>query len=162
MSVDSSVSRQHITEFLRNHALGVLATADSTGEPHSATIYVTHDQQLNLYFVTKKETQKSRNLQVNPRAALAIYDAKTQTTVQAEGTVSEIRDPDQQEWVFNDIWKLAFNMSRTAPPTTRINAGGYIAYKLVAPSIRIARFAIPTPNKEGEDTFETIHTQPPH
>lgn len=161
MPIDISASRQHIMEFLNKNHVGVLATADKSGQPHAATVYLTFDQQLNLYFVTKKETQKSHNLRSNPKAAVAIHDAVAQTTVQAEGSVSEVTEPDQQERVFNDIWDIAFRVSRTGPPTTQVNAGGYIVYKLPTPSLRIARFTVSVPNATNEKIFETVHAQPP-
>lgn len=107
MSIDTSESRSRIVDFLNQQGVGVLATADSSGKPHAATVYVTSDEPLNLYFVTKRDTQKCRNLQANPRAAIAVYNAATQTTLQAEGTVVEVTDAQQQEWIFKDIWSLS-------------------------------------------------------
>lgn len=158
MTTENSSSRERIFAFLGNNNVGVLATADSSGKPHAATVYIAFDQHLNLYFVTKKETQKSRNVKMNPRAAIAIYNQASQTTVQAEGNISEITDPAQQERVFNDIWGTAFKISQTGPPTTQINAGGYIVYKLSAPTLRIATFTIPP--GENQKTFEVVATQP--
>ena len=158
MPVDIGNSREHISRFLTKHHIGVLATADASGKPHAATVYLTFDQQFDIYFVTKQETQKSRNLKDNPRAAIAIYDQAAQTTVQVEGTVSEVTDPAKQEWVFNEIWDIAFKASRTGPPTTRIDAGRYVAYKLLAPSLRIARFVVSLPSKD-ESIFEVVRTQ---
>ena len=159
MVVDVSKSRERISEFLNKHNVAVLATADSNNKPHAAAVYITFDRQLNIYFVTKKGTQKSRNLKANAQAAIALYDQAAQTTVQVEGLVVEVTEPDQQEWVFNDIWNIAFKISRTGPPTTRMTAGGYIVYKLLTPSLRIARFNVSLPN-DDEDIFEVVPAQP--
>lgn len=160
MPIDIDQSRSDITAFLEKNNTGVLASADNTGKPHAATVYFTFDKQLNLYFITKKETQKSRNLQANPRAAIAIFDVSSQTTVQAEGTVSEVIDPRQQEWIFNDITKAAIRTSNGVPPTSQYIAGGYVVYKLLAPTLRKATFNTPDPNANSADIFEVIHTQP--
>ncbi|HEU5187039.1 MAG TPA: pyridoxamine 5'-phosphate oxidase family protein [Candidatus Saccharimonadales bacterium] len=159
MPIELTKSREHITTFLNQNHAGVLATADKTGRPHAATIYITYDQQFNMYFVTKKDTQKNRNVKTNPRAAIAIFDQASQTTVQAEGTISEVTDPDQQEWVFNDIWNIAFRVNRAGPPTTRMNAGGYVVYKLSASALRLAKFNTPLPN-EDDHIFEVIPMRP--
>lgn len=160
MPVDITESREHIAEFLNNHKVGVLATVDSTGKPHAATIYVAFDKQFNFYFVTKKETQKSRNLQETGRAAIAIYDADSQTTVQAEGTVSEVVDPGQVEGIITEVWSVALKTSQShIPPTSKLAAGGYIVYKLSAPFLRMATFNRSDSVNYGS-IFETAYTQP--
>lgn len=155
MPIDVNESRQHITQFLSQHTVGVLATADATGKPHAATVYVAHDQQLNLYFITKRETQKSWDLTANPWGAIAIYDADTQTTVQARGAVSEVQDTTQTEWVFTEIWRIAQRTSSNIPPTVRMSAGGYVVYRLSAPTLRMATFNRPDP-AQYETIFEVV------
>lgn len=160
MSITISSSRQHIADFLSEHHDAVLATVDATGQPHAATVYLTYDRELTLYFVTKKETQKSRNIQKNAKAAIAIHDVTTLTTLQAEGTVSEVLDSQQQEWVFNDIWRLAFREGQNGPPPSQIMAGGYVVYRFMAPTLRLARFNTANPDTAGESIFEVTHTTP--
>jgi general stress protein 26 len=160
VSITISDSRQYIADFLSEHHTAVLATVDQAGQPHAATIYVTCDRDLTLYFVTKRETQKSRNLQKNVKAAIALHDAATLTTLQAEGTVSEVLDPQQQEWVFNDIWRIAFRAGQNGPPPSQILAGGYVVYRFVTPTLRLARFNTNNPDSAGESVFEVTHTQP--
>lgn len=160
MSIDATESRPRIVEFLARKGVGVLATADPSGKPHAATVYLTSDQALNLYFVTKRDTQKCRNLQANPRAAIAVYDAASQTTVQSEGTVIEVNDAKQQEWIFKDIWSLAAKTSPGGiPPTTQLIAGGYVVFRLSAPSLRMATFIHPGGTTDT-DIFDVMHTQP--
>jgi len=160
MTVDITASREHLADFLSKNRVGLLATADSSGRPHAATIYITHDRQFDLYFITKKDTQKSRNLQSNNRAAIAIYDADSQSTVQAEGTVVEVTDPKQLEWIFNDIWRIALQVSpSSAPPQSQLSAGGYVAYRLIAPALRIATFMRQDP-AAYDKIFEVVNTQP--
>jgi general stress protein 26 len=155
-----SESRKHLAEFLDKNQVGVLASTSRAGKPHAATIYFTHDQQLNIYFVTKKNTQKSRNLQENHQAAIAIYDASAQMTVQAEGLVMEVTDAKQTEWIFNDIWHIASRTSpNSAPPPSRLSAGAYVVYRLAAPSLRMATFVRQDP-LDYDTIFEVINTQP--
>lgn len=160
MSIIINSSKQHIAEFLDRHHDGVLATVDASGQPHAATVYFTCDREQTLYFVTKKETQKSRNIQQNAKAAIAIHDMPTLTTLQAEGTISEVTDPQQQEWVFNDIWRIAFRAGQNGPPPSQILAGGYVVYRFMAPTLRLARFNTTDPNVAGESIFEVTHTTP--
>lgn len=160
MTVDITTSREHLADFLGKNQVGVLATTDSSGKPHAATIYITFDRQFNIYFVTKKDTQKSRNLQDNRQAAIAIYDASSQTTVQAEGLVVEVTETEQVEWVFNDIWRIASKTSTSnAPPPSQLAAGKYVVYRLATPSLRMATFVREDP-ADYDKIFETVNTQP--
>ncbi len=160
MAIDITESHEHLSSFLSKNPVGVLATVDATGRPHAATIYFTFDRQFDMYFITKKDTQKSRNLQHSNRAAIAVYDADSQATVQAEGMVAEITDTKQIEWVFNDIWHIASRTSaNSAPPQSQLLAGGYVVYKLAAPSLRIATFIRENP-ADYDRIFEVINTQP--
>ena len=161
MSIDISESREHLLEFLRNNRVGVLATASNLGKPHAATIYIAFDQELNIYFVTRKGTQKSHNLKDNNQAALAIYNAALQTTLQAEGTAIEVSDSSKIQWIFNEIWQVATQISPNNPPpqTQLMGAGDYIVYKLSAPSIRLATYNTQQ-SSATNDIFTIIPTQP--
>lgn len=160
MDASLSTSQKHILEFLSNHQVGVLATADGSGKPHAATIYIAHDEHLNFYFVTKKETQKHRNLQQNAQAAIALYDQESQTTVQASGQVSEVTDKDKIEGIISEIWQTAIKTSQShIPPTSKLGANGYIVYMLSAPTVRIAKFSQPDPT-DYFNIFETAQTEP--
>ena len=161
MSVEINQTSDGIVDFLSQNKVGVIATADGSGKPHAATVYFTCDRQLNIYFITKKETQKSRNLQANPYAAVAIFDAPSQATVQAEGPVSEVTDERQLEWIFNDIHSAAVQTNRNAtPPTAQLIAGGYIVYKILAPTLRMATYSPPGPADNFGNIFEVVHTAP--
>ncbi len=156
--IDISSSQKHISEFLDKHRSGVLATADTLGKPHAASVYITYDRNLNIYFVTKADTQKARNIQQNPHAAIAISDEATLTTVQGLGPVSKITDHERANDIITEIWRIALNSSQShIPPTSRLTAGGYVVYMLSAPSLRMATFS--TANAD-DDIFETAHTEP--
>lgn len=158
--IDLHDSREHLLAFLANNHIGVLATASNLGKPHAATVYITFDQDLNIYFITRKNTRKSQNLQGNGQVALAIYNAASQTTLQAEGTAIEVTQPDKIQWICNDIWRIASQTNSTnAPPQTQLmGAGDYIAYKLSAPSLRLATYAQSVTAKP-EDIFTIVPTQ---
>lgn len=83
--------------------MGALATADANGRPHAATIYIVADRLLNFYFVTRKTTQKARNLAANPYASIALFDAMSQTTLQVDGKVSAIEDSEEGNRIFAEI-----------------------------------------------------------
>lgn len=160
MAIAISESRKRITDFLENNKVGVLATCSNAGMPYAATVYITFDQDLNIYFVTRKETRKNRNLHDNGQAAIAIYNATSQATLQAEGGAIEVTDPAKMQWVFNDIWKIASQTSpANQPPQTQlIGAGTYVAYKLAAPSLRLATYTQQS-SANPEQIFSVVPTR---
>lgn len=144
MVLKITTTREHILEFLKNNHVAVLATADQAGVPHAAVVYVTHDQALNFYFTTKRDTQKGRNLAVNPRVSMTLFDARTQTTIQGDGVVIEVTDADQAARVFNDIQLIARQTSVSGvPPPVELVKGGYVTYRLSLPNIRLIQFGQP-------------------
>lgn len=160
MTVVISESRQQVVNFLENNKIGVLATASNLGKPHAATVYITFDQELNIYFVTRKETRKSRNLHDNNQIAIAIHNAASQTTLQAEGTAIEVTDASKMQWVFNDIWHTATQVApANQPPQAQLmGAGDYVVYKLSTPSLRLASYAQQS-SANPEQIFSVIPTQ---
>lgn len=123
------------------HNIGTLATASNSGIPHAATIYFVTEQDFLIYFITKKDTTKSRNLQENSNAALAVFDATSQTTVQAFGKAVEMLDPHLLQSVFEKVSAIAQNTSGGhQPPVTKLDAGDYVVYCLKPQTVRMAEF----------------------
>jgi len=153
--MEKDALRERAYEFINNNHVGVLATADQNGRPHAATIYIVADRLLNFYFVTRKETQKARNLAVNPYASIALFDAMSQTTLQADGVVSMIEDLAEGDRIFAEIQGITRRTSASGvPPVTRMAAGSYGTYKLSTPKVRLASFGDTVSNKE--EVFEEI------
>ncbi|HSX02400.1 MAG TPA: pyridoxamine 5'-phosphate oxidase family protein [Candidatus Saccharimonadia bacterium] len=158
MPISFTESRDHILAFLNEHPVGVLATVSKAGQPHAAAVYVTCDQLLNVFFITKQDTQKNYNLLANAHAALTVYDAYSLTTVQLSGRATEVLDVAQRDSIFNQIWNAALRTSQSGvPPTTRLTAGGYTVYKLSADSARLGTFTQPSVDNY-DHIFETITT----
>lgn len=150
-----TLSRQSdaITKFLSNHHIGVLATADKGGIPHAATIYFAIDVDLNFYFITREGTTKQKNLSANPNASLAVFDPVTQSTVQAQGTVSEV-DPALFQEVFMRVLKTTASTSESVvPPFSRLEAGGHIGYCLTPSAVRLAVYT-----KSEHNSFDDLFT----
>jgi general stress protein 26 len=147
MSLQLTQESAEITKFLNSHHIGVLATANKEGVPHAATIYFANDTDLNIYFITKKDTTKHKNLESNPKASLAVYEAHTQSTVQVRGTVSVVEDMSTFQEVFARILGTTEQTSESVvPPVSRLESGGYIGYCLKPESARLAVYTRPEHN----------------
>lgn len=157
MPIIITEEQRHILDFLREHSVAVLSTADETGKPHGATIYFTFDDaNTNFFFITKQDTTKNRNLQQNPKAALTVHEAQSQTTVQIEGNVTEEKEPTKIESVFQSVLGSAIKTSTgDALPTAKLQAGAYVAYRLIPTSIRMASFTRPDP-ADYDKIFEVL------
>lgn len=157
MPIEMSDSSSRAVDFLTKNHVGVLATASRSGVPHAAAIYFVTDSDLNFFFITKQDTEKSKNLKDNPQASLAVYDAKTQTTLQVQGEATADDDPQHFMNVFTQILKISMDFSEGAsPPATKLKAGEYKLYRLAPKSVRIAEYNKPE-NGELDDLFEVIN-----
>ena len=78
-----------ITEYLRGHRTGVLATSKKSGAPQ-LTLIAYHFDGSSLAISTRAPTQKARNISVRPEVSLAVIDGSKQLIVY--GAASIVRD----------------------------------------------------------------------
>lgn len=132
----------HIAEYLKRNHIGVLATADKkTAEPHAAAVYYATDSHLNIYFLTKDKTAKSRNLELNRQAAMAVYEADTQRIAQIYGLVNRVEDSDMMERAKPLMAHFSQQSAGTSEtPISKLAAGEYVLYRLVPQSIRLGEY----------------------
>jgi PPOX class probable F420-dependent enzyme len=72
----------------------VLSTLEPDGRPHSTVVWVKRDGD-DLLFALPKSRRKITNLNRDPRAAVAIFDAaRPYESVQVQGVASIADDPD--------------------------------------------------------------------
>ncbi len=71
-----------------------LATVSPEGEPHAAPVYFAADEALDCYFFSAADSQHSRDLRADPRAAVALYpecrDWQEIRGAQLRGTVQPV------------------------------------------------------------------------
>jgi nitroimidazol reductase NimA-like FMN-containing flavoprotein (pyridoxamine 5'-phosphate oxidase superfamily) len=138
-----------IINFLKNNHVAVLATANKeTATPHAASVFFATDSQLNLYFLTKENTTKSKNLATNPQAAMVIYEAEILKTAQILGTVSPVKNDAMMQKALRIMAKYSKQVSGTqTTPISKLDAGDYILYALTPQSIRLGDY------KYGSDSL---------
>jgi general stress protein 26 len=140
--MDSNFKNPNIESFLKRNHIAVLATADKTSAaPYASTIYFATDSQMNIFFVTKAKTLKSKNLASNPQASIAVYEANTQTTVQITGPVTVIEDRSMLEKALKIMADYSYQTAQTEEtPISKLYAGDNILYKLWPQTIRMGEF----------------------
>lgn len=77
-----------LVAYLREHRLGVLATAGDAGRPQAAAMGFAVTDQLEVLFDTLRSSRKYVNLAQNPRVAVVVWEGET--TVQLEGLAREL------------------------------------------------------------------------
>ena len=156
MSLTISEEKPEITKFLTTNQLGTLATADKEGQPHTAAVYFTIDPDLNIYFITKDQTTKARNIAENSKVAFAVYEAASQKTVQVQGTAAAIDDPSRADDIFRRILAITASTSESRiPPISKLSAGGYGLYKITPDVMRMASFTKPE-HGQPNDIFDAV------
>ena len=68
----SALSQSHI-ELLKGHNFGVLATVGENGRPQTSVVWVDTDGE-NVLVNTTNKRAKGRNLRVNPRVSISVWD----------------------------------------------------------------------------------------
>ena len=134
-----------------NQPLGVISTVNESGKPESASVYYICDKALNIFFVTRSESRKYKNLQKNLNASFVITSEHPPKTIQLEGTASEVTDPEEQLTYFDKLVAKA-SESNLMPPVTQTVAGEMVFMKLSTTWARLGNFEV---MKEGEKFIET-------
>lgn len=91
-SIENIVSAVKLLE----KKLGVVSTVTGDGKPESAFVYFVIDDSLNVYFATRAQSRKYRNLVANPHAAFVIASEHPPQTIQIEGTAAAVTDAEEQ------------------------------------------------------------------
>lgn len=157
MPLNLSEDKPKIAKFLAKNQIGMLATADDSGQPYVSTIYFVVDPDLNVYFITKGKTTKYKHLIQNPKAALAVYEAKSQSTVQIYGSAEQILDFPTINDIFRRILVVTNATSESAiPPVSKLVGNDYKCFRIRSRTIRMAEYTKPEHGYKNEEIFDTV------
>jgi uncharacterized pyridoxamine 5'-phosphate oxidase family protein len=136
-----SLEYRRVLSFLKKNQAGVLSTAGDDTSVWGATVYFIVDEDLTVYFVTRTGSFKYKNIEKNPFAALTVFDAEDQTTVQLSGKVE--RMPIQK---YMDVFFDKFAAMRPkddyhwAPPVDKVHEGNYMPLQLIPSHLQYADY----------------------
>lgn len=135
-------SKEKVYELLTKHEVAVLSTVSADNIPSAAAIYFVPDKELNFYFITKSDTEKSHNIEsISHKAAITVIDPKILVEVQAKGEVNEIEDPKYLIRIAeeNAKEKAGFHWP---PPFSKLQSEGFLlVYKFTPTWLRVADFS---------------------
>lgn len=132
----------------------VLGTVTESGVPYGAVVYIHQESPTLLYFVTKTDTQKFKNIQHNPHVSLTGVQPSDNTTLQVSGKASVESDPTTIEHVMGEMTKVYVRGADVVPPIARLRAGAYQVIRVHVSHIRLADF------KNGPVGKQHIFTDP--
>jgi nitroimidazol reductase NimA-like FMN-containing flavoprotein (pyridoxamine 5'-phosphate oxidase superfamily) len=90
--MDQSHQRTKCRKFLRNHDVGVIASATLDGRPHASVVNYYANDKFEIYFIAREHAQKFKNILVNPLAALVVTDDQLTTSLEIKGDAFKLDD----------------------------------------------------------------------
>jgi general stress protein 26 len=68
-------SHERLPEIIQKITYATIATASSDGQPWNSPVYYNSDENLNIYWVSDKKGQHSKNVKENRQVFIVIYDS---------------------------------------------------------------------------------------
>jgi general stress protein 26 len=141
MTNESNRSYDKISEYIDENPVSTLGTINLDGSPHGAVVYVcTDDHRRIVYFLTKIETRKYKNLVARNHVSLTIVNPAQNSTLQADGRAFVTRDPAVIDMVTKKITRGHASANEWLPPVAKIRAGAYAIVGVEIWHARLARF----------------------
>ncbi|MBP9738163.1 pyridoxamine 5'-phosphate oxidase family protein [Candidatus Saccharibacteria bacterium] len=129
-----AISKEAVRHFLESNFIAELATASNNKPTCSTVIYVV-DKDLNLYFVTNRDSHKAENILKNQNVSMTIWEF-SKMSIQLDGLAKEVNDDSIKEWVINSFGDAATNDPDFWAPIFRINRGDYVIFKVTPTWLR--------------------------
>lgn len=111
-------------ELMTQNRAAALATADANGVPHVAIVYCSIQADLSLFFSTRVEGRKYRNLSHRPDVSLAFVDESNMRTVQLTGTAKRVELLACEQEILRELILLRYGEPNwPAPPVKLFERG---------------------------------------
>lgn len=86
-------------KFVHAHTLAVVSTVSAEGVPESATVLYHMDGDFNLFFITRNDSRKVKNLMINKNIAVVIGTELGPSTMQMSGTAEALSSEEQKKFI---------------------------------------------------------------
>ncbi len=130
-----------INHFVKDHAIAIMATVDEGGQPSTSTIFYALTKKDEIHFITKSQTQKSKNLKQNDKAALTIAKLEGPVAVNMIGHAVEVSDTDERDEVMKKIMKISQEQLHDHAPIIKLHKGGFIVFRFVPTQAKMTDFS---------------------
>lgn len=137
----SRKTQSSIMSYIDINPIATIGTINSDGSPHGSIVYVcTDNTKPIIYFITKSETTKYKNIQSNARVSVAITHPSENSTLQARGVAEEVQDAKIIDMAMHKLTKQQVNESDWLPPIAKLHAGAYVLIKVTLEWARLAQY----------------------
>ena len=133
------ISKQKLFQFFQKNPIGIISTISQENTPHSSNIFYTINKDFVLYFITKKEMKKFRDILKNNHVSITITEPLTFESVQIEGRAEEIKDHTEMQYVIDTLSKICKDLKHWPPPISQLTGHSCIL-KVHITSMRYERF----------------------
>jgi general stress protein 26 len=132
---------QGVRDFLKQHDVGVLSTANRTGQAYGSAVYYILGDDDRIYMITKSETTKAHNMLANNHVAFTVFDPKQAKTAQIMAYAEIEADFDTKHQIFERLVGFRdYNGDVMMPPVAQLSKGGFIAFRLTPFDIRFTDY----------------------
>lgn len=130
-----------IRDYIIKNPIATLGTTDTNGIPYGAIVYTCTDiYHPVVYFITKQETAKYRNLKEREHVSLTIVNPSENSTLQAGGRAFEVEDAVTIDEVMKTIALQHDSAKDWLPPIAKLRAGAYVIIGIELAHARLAHF----------------------
>ncbi|HEX8762425.1 MAG TPA: pyridoxamine 5'-phosphate oxidase family protein [Candidatus Saccharimonadales bacterium] len=147
MSISEKYAK--IAAYIYDNPIATFSTVGEDGTPHGAVVYVCPDAEKHVvYFLTKNETKKYKDMQHNDNVSLTIVNPKQNSTLQATGRAFTVHDSQALDAVTKRMVRANPFASQWLPPVSKLEAGQYVVVGIRLTHARLAEFAGMELNRE--------------
>lgn len=130
--VRETILSAEAVEFLNKRDIGVLSTIERTGSLRGAAVYYVIKDGY-VYFMTKENTRKARNIIANEHVAFTVFDEQGLETIQLAGMAEQVTDDKTRMKVITAILRTrTYNDGSHLVPVVRMGAEmNTLVYRIV-------------------------------
>jgi general stress protein 26 len=130
-----------ILTYIDQNPIATLGTVNLDGSPHGAVVYVCADDDRHIvYFLTKNETRKYKNLTARDHVSLTIVNPDENSTLQADGRAFVADDAGIIDKVTEKLNRVHASTLEWLPPIAQLRAGTYVVIGIEVWHARLAQF----------------------
>jgi uncharacterized pyridoxamine 5'-phosphate oxidase family protein len=126
--MEKEQARKQALAFLKNNIVAVVATVGIDGVPEAATVHYVIDNNFTLYFYTKSNSRKAKNLQNNTQVAI-VGTENIPMTVQLDGVASMMYENEETATIIDRLAKVS-SKGYFPPPINSLAGDAISVYKI--------------------------------
>ena len=139
-----------LNQFLKENPVGVISTLGPRGV-EAASVYYLVDTDGTIYFNSRRDTRKLKNILENPDVAFVAFQGSPAMTLQAKGKAEIVKDIGTIVETYTALLKRVFSSGKI-PPILNIGMSEVELVKVTPSWMRFGNFS----EKEKSDMFTIL------